>query len=306
MCLNAFFEAVKPMVRITKFKYFFEGNSRMKHRGVEGVTFTIAVIKGVLGFVRPTFCTLEPVWALHLLWRQQDKATSIFGLNMVPLTPLRHIAQCTRKWGWQPPCPSCYQVPCWMLLSPQLDSLREPEFTIGWGWKCPWRYFRATARCEISNIWQRGGQVAGGRTSWCCNSKRHQKTLVRTMKLLSTALVFHRDLTASAWYIDKPFALFSPHKSVVKRPSPKWEQEAKWLMLVQWKHNEISGSVIFSRLKLCSQSTTPPHHCHALHPLKPQWSVSQQQPGTLCGAHLLHKWHHSVLQDVSCFYITLL
>lgn len=199
----------------------------MKHRTVEGVMFIIAFIKEISGYLRPTFCTpragvsfapalkasrMRPPayldWTLFLsdLW---DTSSSEFTGEVYNLT-----------------APAAYQVPC---CNPHSRvGRRGLEFMIWWGWNCPWRYCSVPVQHEISNLWQRGRQAAGGSSIWYCSSKTHQKTLVRTIKLLSTALAFYRDLKASASYIYNPFTLFFTMSECYK-----WEQGTVLLMLVQ-------------------------------------------------------------------------
>lgn len=182
------------MVRITKFKLLFKGNTRTKPRIVEGVMFINAFIKGTSGFLRPMFCTttasgsfapaskgsrIRPPAYLDWTFSQISEKHRPVNLQVkfttsLPQLLIRFLAEC---------CHPHSRV-----------GRRELEFMIWWGWNCPWRYFRATVQHEISNLWQRGRQAAGGSAIWYRNSKTHQKTLVRTIKLPSTALAFTETL----------------------------------------------------------------------------------------------------------------
>lgn len=108
------------MVRITKFKYFFKGSTRMKHRIAEGVRFLTAFIKGISGFLRPTFCTTRASVSF---------APALKGSRIRPPACLDCTSFFSDLWDissseftgevYNLAAPAADQVPCWLLASPQ-------------------------------------------------------------------------------------------------------------------------------------------------------------------------------------------
>lgn len=180
----------------------------MEHRAVEGVMFITAFIKGISGFLRPTFCTTRASGGF---------APALKGSRIRPPAYLDRTLFLSDLWDtlsseftgevYNPAAPAAYQVPCCHPHS--RAGRRGLEFVIWWGWSYPWRNFSATVQHEISSLWQRGRPVAGGDNNWSCDSRTCQKTLVGTIQLLSTALVFYRDLKASALYLQAIYTFFT-------------------------------------------------------------------------------------------------